>query len=85
MTLSSQRSATALFAGKLGASVSPGGSGRIVFPIRAVERAVEHVVGREMQEGNAEPRRGFGHMPRPFAVDPRAATASSASALSTAV
>ena len=69
MTLSAQRSATSFSPSELGAPVSPGGRGRIVLAIRPVERAVEHVVGREMQEGNAEPRRGFGHMARPFAVD----------------
>ena len=69
MTLSVGAFGDRFFAGELGAPVSARRSGRIVFSIRAIERAVEHVVGREMQQGNAELGRGFGHMPRPFAVE----------------
>ena len=56
----------------------------IVFPIGAVERAVEDVVGRKMHEWNAEPRRGSATCPAPSPLT-RTASASSASALSTAV
>ena len=58
------------FADELGAAVSPDRAGRIILPIGPSERAVEHVVGREMQKRNAEPRGGLRHMTRPFAVDP---------------
>lgn len=50
------------FAGELGGAVDAERRGRVGFDIGAVPGAVEDIVGRQVDDGNAEPRRGFGHL-----------------------
>ena len=57
------------FAEQFRAPVGASRPGRIVLAVGAIERPVEHVVGRQLQQGRADPVGGFRHMARPLAID----------------
>ncbi len=57
------------FAEQFGAPVGASRPGRIVLAVGAIERAVEHVIGGQLQQRRADPVGGFRHVAGPFAVD----------------
>ena len=57
------------FAEQFGAPVGAFRPGRIVLTVRAIERAVEHVVGGQLQQRRADTGGGFRHVAGPLAVD----------------
>ncbi len=54
---------------QLGAAISVDGIGRLVLPVGLPLRAVEHLVGTDVDYGRASPGAGLGHVAAPLAVD----------------
>ncbi len=57
------------FTEQFGAPVGASRPGRIVLAVGAIERAVEHVIGGQVQQRRADSVGGFRHVAGPLAVD----------------